>query len=298
MSGALWAALAGIGFGLFQAYNRKAGHALGDAYRSTFILLLVSTLILAGASVFTEDFSLLLAAPPNVYLNFGMAGFIHFFLGWTFISISQERIGAARTGALVGTTPLFAAVVGFVFFDELLSLPTLLGMAGVIAGAYFVSMDQKNGQESQQRRPLVWRDSIFAMGTAVCFAASAIFIRAGLEDLPSPLLGVTVGMVISTAAYGLALVVRRSQTAGRPLWQIALLYQVIAGIFVGLSTWMRWIALDLAPVGVVLALGRLNIPTVLITAPLLVGRKMEHVTPRIWVGACLIIFGSLIIIYF
>jgi len=73
---------------------------------------------------------------------------------------------------------------------------------------------------------------------------------------------------------------------------------VIAGIFVGLSTWMRWIALDLAPVGVVLALGRLNIPTVLITAPLLVGRKMEHVTPRIWVGACLIIFGSLIIIYF
>ena len=40
---------------------------------------------------------------------FGLAGFIHFFVGWTLLSISQKRIGAARTSAIMGVTPFFAS---------------------------------------------------------------------------------------------------------------------------------------------------------------------------------------------
>jgi len=42
MIGALWAALAGVGFGFFQVFNRKAMGALGNAFKSTFVLLFVS----------------------------------------------------------------------------------------------------------------------------------------------------------------------------------------------------------------------------------------------------------------
>jgi uncharacterized membrane protein len=51
----------------------------------------------------------------------------------------------------------------------------------------------------------------------------------------------------------------------------------------------------MAPVAVVLALGRLNVPVVLLLSPLLVGRKQERVTARIWLGAGLIVAGSLIL---
>ncbi len=142
---------------------------------------------------------------------------------------------------------------------------------------------------------VTWRNSLFGIGTAVCFAVSAIFIRSGLEGLPSPLLGVTVGMVITAISYGVLLLFRRGQIQQGPIPLDALLFQVAAGAAVGLSTWARWIALTMAPVAVVMTLGRLNVPVVLLLAPLLVGRKAERVTLRVWLGAGLIVAGAVLL---
>jgi uncharacterized membrane protein len=142
---------------------------------------------------------------------------------------------------------------------------------------------------------VTWRNSLFGIGTAICFAVSAIFIRNGLDGLPSPLLGVTVGMISSTLAYGLVLLFRRTRIRQGPIPQGELVVQILAGATVGLSTWARWIALDLAPVAVVMALGRLNVPVVILLAPLLVGRKAERVTARVWLGAALIVAGAVLL---
>jgi drug/metabolite transporter (DMT)-like permease len=134
----LWAIVAGLGFGIFQSFNRRAGRSI-DSYLSTFMLLVVSSIVLVVVSLLTEDLSPLREAPLMAYVNFGLAGFVHFFLGWTFLTLSQKLVGAARTGALIGTTPLFAFVVGLLFFGEVLSLPVIIGVVLVIAGAYLVS---------------------------------------------------------------------------------------------------------------------------------------------------------------
>ena len=138
MTGVLWAALAGIGFGLFQSFNRRAGRGI-DVYWSTFILIFVSAVILAAISIFTEDLSLLRSAPPAAYINFGLAGLIHFFVGWTLLTLSQRLVGASRTSALLGTTPLFGVIIGILFFNEFLSLPVIFGIALVVVGVYLVS---------------------------------------------------------------------------------------------------------------------------------------------------------------
>jgi uncharacterized membrane protein len=96
--------------------------------------------------------------------------------------------------------------------------------------------------------------------------------------------------------YGLAFaVVGRDlglTTAGRE----ALVIKLVAGILVGLSTWARWAALDSAAVAVVLTLNLLSVPVVLIGAPLVSGRHVEHVTARVWLGAALVVGGSLLLI--
>jgi drug/metabolite transporter (DMT)-like permease len=138
VTGILWAIVSGIAFGVFQSFNRKAGRSI-DSYLSTFMLLAVSAVVLLVVSVLTEDLSLLKDVPLMAYVNFGLAGFVHFFLGWTFLIVSQKLVGAARTGALIGTTPLFAFAVGLVFFGEVLSLPVVIGIALLIAGVYLVS---------------------------------------------------------------------------------------------------------------------------------------------------------------
>jgi drug/metabolite transporter (DMT)-like permease len=138
VTGVLWAVVAGLGFGVFQSFNRRAGRSI-DSYLSTFMLLIVSSIVLAIVSLLTEDLSLLKEAPLMAYVDFGLAGFVHFFLGWTFLTLSQKLVGAARTGALIGTTPLFAFAVGLVFFGEALSLPVIIGVMLVMSGVYLVS---------------------------------------------------------------------------------------------------------------------------------------------------------------
>jgi len=293
LAGALYAALAGVGFGVFQAFNRKARTGF-SIYWATFILVFVSAVLLPIGSLLTEDLNMLAQAPASVYVNFGLGGLIHFFLGWTLLTISQNRVGAARTGALVGATPLFATLVAALAFDEILSLPVLAGVFTIVAGVYFVSVSGKN--EANPVR-FSWRDSIFGLGVAVCFSISPIFIRGGLDEMDSPLLGVTIGMVLSAIAYAIILLRRRERLNLSQVPRESLFYQLAAGLFVGASTWIRYLALTMAPVAVVLALGRVNVPVVIILSIFLVGQKEERVTNRVWLGATLVVAGSLMLIF-
>ena len=159
---------------------------------------------------------------------------------------------------------------------------------------------KKNDATAQKNEPTghyTWRDMRYGLGMALCFAGSAIPIRWGLEGLPSPLLGVTIGMMVCLAAYAIVLLFQRRNTPPVRIPRKILFLQILAGALVGLSTWARWIALDLAPLAVVIALGRLSVPIVLLLAPFLIGQKLERVTLRLWFGAGLIIAGSLLLTF-
>jgi uncharacterized membrane protein len=153
-------------------------------------------------------------------------------------------------------------------------------------------------KEAREVSTAGWRSALYGLGTALAFSISPIFIRHGLQDLPSPLLGVTVGMIASTLAYGLILLFRRDGSRGEPIPRRAMGLQVAAGVMVGLSTWARWVALDLAPVGVVLALGRMSVPVVILLSPILIGGHLERVTLKVWLGAALIVAGSLVLAFY
>ena len=143
-----------------------------------------------------------------------------------------------------------------------------------------------------------WQKSLAGLGTALSFAIAAVFIRGGLEELSSPLLGVTIGMIVTTIAYAVLLIFQRRPIRLASLSRDAVIFQLLAAVFVALATWARWIALSMAPVAVVLTLGRLNVPVVILLSPFLVGRHLERVTVRVWVGSALIIIGSLILNFY
>jgi drug/metabolite transporter, DME family len=282
----VWAAVAGIGFGLFQSVNRAALRGM-DAYASTFLQLLVSAVILAAAALAGGDPWRLAAAPASAWLSFAAAGLVHFSVGWTLLNLSQQRLGAARTSPLLAATPLFGVLVAALTLHEVPSAPELAGVALIVGGVYLVELGRAGGALA------AWTASLFGLGTALCWAVSPILIRHGLRELPSPLLGVTVGVVAATLAYGVALPLggRRRLRATRE----ALAWKLAAGVLVGVSTWTRWSAVALVPVAVVLALGLLSVPTVLAAAPLLAGRRAEPVTVTVVAGSVLVVAGALLI---
>jgi drug/metabolite transporter (DMT)-like permease len=291
VTGPLLAAGAGLGFGVFQTLNRRAVQGISDAYVATFLQLVVALVVLVGASLATEDPATLRAATTTSIVWFALAGVVHFLLGWTLLNKSQMRIGAARTSPLISTNPVFGTLIAAVAIRELPRLLAWVGIAVVTSGAIVVSLSRA----AAEGWGVQWRDSIWGLGTSLAWAISPIFIKQGLKGLDSPLLGVTLGMVVAVGAYGLALALRRRHRAGPIRWD-ALSFKLAAGVFVALSTWARWLSLDYSAVGVVLALGLLSVPVVLLLSPALMGRHVEQVGAPIWLGAALVVAGSLVLV--
>jgi len=297
MTGALWALAAGAGFGFFQSLNRQAVRGM-DVYVATFVQLVVSSIVLVAVSLATEDVTLLLHAPGFAIFNFAAAGFFHFLIGWTFLNASQKKIGASRTSPLIGTNPLFAAMIAAITLGEIPSWLEVMGIAVIVIGAYLVSTESVDSVEVKnnvQSFSAILGAAWLGLSAAFFWAVSPVFIRFGLQGLPSPLLGVTVGVTASALAYAIVLLWQRERWLGQPITHEAWAYKLIAGVLVGLSTWMRWVALDLAPIAVVLALMMISTPLVILLSPLISGKHLERVTARLLTGTGLILGGALLL---
>lgn len=291
MTGPVLAAAAGLGFGVFQTLNRRAVGGT-DLFLSTFVQLLLALGVLAIATATTEDLGALGEATALSIAWFGLAGLVHFTLGWTFLNWSQMRIGAARSSPILSTNPVFGAALAALTLRE---FPRALGWLGiflVVGGALAVSLERV----SEVGWGVGWRDALPGLGAASAWAVSPILVKEGLEGLASPLLGLTLGMVVAVAAYGLVLPFRpRSEGVGLGS-RTAVGFKLAGGLFVGLSVWARWVSLDYASVALVLSLGLLSVPVVLALSPVVMGRHVERVTFAVWGGAALVVGGSLLLV--
>ena len=178
MGGAAWALFAGVSFGIFQAVNRRANQLI-DPYRTTFGLLLVAVVGLSIISVATQDLTLIPSAPMYAFVAFGAAGVIHFFFGWTFLSLSQQRIGAANTGVVTAATPLIGSLLAALVLDEALGAIALAAIFLVSVGVILIA--RRTGGSGQQLT-FPW----FALAASLSWGTSPLFIRWGLEGLSSP----------------------------------------------------------------------------------------------------------------
>jgi drug/metabolite transporter (DMT)-like permease len=171
---------------------------------------------------------------------------------------------------LIGTNPVFATILAALTLGEFPTLLELAGVAVIVAGAYMVSSENPDGGDgvsTPRNVAAILQTSWLGLSAAFFWAISPIFIRLGLKDFPSPLLGVTIGVTASTLAYGIIIFWQRKNWMRVPITGEAWVYKLSAGVLVGLSTWMRWLALDYAAtVAVVAALSMISALTVIVLA--------------------------------
>lgn len=290
MSGVWWAVTAGILFGLSQAVNRRANQTAG-AIQVTFALLLTGTVALGGTALVSQDLGALERVSATALLWAAAAGIIHFFFGWTFLVMSQQRIGASQTGVVIAATPLVGSLLAAAIIDEALPPVTVAGVLLVTAGVALLSARRE--ADSRQRSGVPW----FALATAASWGLSPLFIRRAVAGLPVPLLAVTAGMASATAAYAAMLAV------GRRVRRVALLpapaalgWTAIAGVLVAAAIAAQWTAYGLAPIAIAISLMQLSTPVVVFVAPLVAGGELERITPALVVGLLLVVGGSSLVV--
>jgi drug/metabolite transporter (DMT)-like permease len=298
--GIMWALLSALGFALFQTANRRAGLGI-DVLFGTFLLILISALVLTGVALAVEGLTPLRQFSLFPLAIFSLAGLFHYAFGWTLLGLSQRELGAARAGALVGISPLFAVAIAWITLGEHLPSLALLGVAAIVAGVYLVSTDSRLKEflimglriSTQVSTSHLSRGIWWGLGAAVCWAIDPVFVRWGLRAFPFPLWGAALSLLACVGIYGGLLRIRRPARSSSPH---ALGWQILAALLVALATWLKWLALQQVSVGIVLALGRLSVPLVVLLSPLIVGRSIERLTLRLGIGAGLITLGTFLLI--
>ena len=315
MSGVAPALVAAVGFAVFQLTTTRA---LGrvEVVRGTATLFAVAASVLVVVAGLTGELAVLVDAPARAIAWFAAAGLVHFLVGWTFLGTSQVAMGAARTGIVTASVPLFGALVAVVALGERLGGLQWVALAVVVAGVALVALARRSGEgvrgrdgaASVSQRSRRRGGGVAALATAACWSLSPVLIRRGLAIVPSPVIGASVGMGASALVAGARVLartvrVRRGGVRGpgaRPVgaWRSALPLLTLAGTVVAMAIWLQWSAFEVAPVAVVLAL--LQLTPLLVVLVSVVGGTERYVglrgAGRLWGGTLATIVGSLVLV--
>lgn len=285
-AGVLWALVAAIGFGFIQVSNRKANQVI-DAYRSSFGLLLTVEVLLLIRAAIVGDFHLIFSAPTAAVALFATATFFHFIGGWTMMGLSQQRIGVARTGALVSASPLVGTIWAALFLSEPFTLPIVAGVVLTVTGVALISLSSASS--------FAWTQPWYGLTVAVIWGTSPLLIRLGLERFDHAVIGLTIGLGLSLVVYVVMLTAggawRRSPVPAR-----AVRWMMFGGTAGAIAVSAQWLSWDLTTIAIAITVQQFSILFLVALAALMFKEPFERMNPRFFVGAAAMLAGSIVVV--
>lgn len=289
---ALGAALASAS----QSLLVRIGTGRGRATDAVLVVMLVNVIVLGPlvAVVYYPDYGLTRVS----WLSFVAAGLLGTLLGRAFMYTSISRIGASRTAPIISSQALIATILGVALLGESLlpvhALAIVLIVIGVAGIAWETGHENPDGLT---RRELVVGLSI-PLGAALAFGMEPIFASFGFaEGTPAP-----VGLVVKTVAalFGFTLYLRWHDalpTTG-VLRSSNTRWFLLAGVGNTLFLLGYYVALEMAPVNVVVPLIITNTLFVLLLSAAFMPQRLENVTWRLATAALVVVVGVLVITLF
>jgi drug/metabolite transporter (DMT)-like permease len=283
-----WALVSALGFGFTQIMNRKS-NLLTDAFRTAFGLLCFVEVVLIGRLFVSGDYRLLADAPIKSLAFFAGSASIHYGLGWTLLALSQQKIGVARTGALVSAAPIVGVLLAVPILGESLSWLTFVGVLASVAGVTLISLSRAPGGG-------VWTRPWLALMVASLWGTSPMLIRKGLEGLDEPILGLTVGL-------GAALILHAIGLTAAGMWQWHTIpretykWMMLGGLTGAIGIGAQWVSFGLTTIAIAITVQQLATLVIVALAPVIFDAKFEKLTPPLIFGTLAMLGGSAIVVW-
>jgi uncharacterized membrane protein len=250
----------------------------------TFVSLLLQTTILFIVALAVTGIP---EIPAFIFAIFVIAGVLQAVVRQlTYIGI--EKIGAARSGPIRASVPLWSATLAIVFLGERMTTVIALGTLLVFAGIVLISWRADEG--IKDFRPwYVIAPLLAAMLGGVVYPLRRYALRYSDEPI---YFGAIVGVVglLCTSLY-----IAVPATKERLVWhRQSIGYFIAAGGFESLGLLLLLYALTYGPVIVVTPLTA-TLPLWVVLGSKLFLHDLEKITPRIIAGSALVVAGTIAI---
>ena len=262
----------------------KRGMRYSTPITITFVSLLLQTAVLFTVVL---AFTGIPSTPTFVFLLFVIAGVLQAVVRQlTYIGI--EKLGAARSGPIRASVPLWSAALAIGFLGERMTPPVAAGTLLVVAGIILISWRADKGVKDF--RPWYILAPLLA---AILGGVVYPLRRYALQVADEPIyFGAVVGIV---GLFCTSLYLASPLTKEKLVWdRRSLGYFIGGGAFESLGLLLVFYALTYGPVIVVTPLTA-TLPLWVVLGSKLLLRDMEKITPRTVAGAALVVAGTIAI---
>ena len=297
MLGALLALASAATFGLNNAALRRGVLTGGVLQAMAITVPLGVPLFLLVNVTFGSLDSLARFSPPS-YVWLALAGVIHFVIGRYGNYRATRALGATLSSPMHQLSLPIALTLALVFLDEVLTPLRLVGFVLVMIGPLVAVRgqgDKKKGNKNKDFHPQVGEGIFWGAVSAVAYGSSPLFIVKGLGPSGSLLDSLAAGLVSYTAAaivVTLAVAIAGGFAIMRNLDRTARNWFALSGVFVFVSQMLRYMALAVAPVTVVVPIQRLSIVFRVIFS-WLINRDHEVLSGKVLTGIAISLVGGL-----
>ena len=288
--------LAIMGFGSATVFARLAMPRVGPVpvvFTSLFFSFAASAIL---AAVFVpSDFATL---PPIVLAWCVMLGAFNFLGGRNLSYLAVGRIGAARAGAIVGTSAVFASILAITITGERPHWVVLLGTVVVVSGlatALGKNIVETAGGQSGTRRAAML-GYLLAFGAACCYGTTNVVVKQLIIDYTSPLVVATISLffgILLVAPVALRQSVNSLPEVRRS--PMVLVYAGLSGLAAATGVNCTYFALQRADVVVVSPIVSANPLFTLLLAALFLSRQ-ENVNRWLVAGIILTAAGVALVV--
>lgn len=288
--GALMALGAAVSWALAALVSHRPASELGSVHFNR--VRMIAALVIMTALLVITGRPLNIAS--EMWLPIILSGLIGVVFGDFFLFATMRRLGPRRTNILFATNAIFAALLGWLFLGETISVYTgltiLLGFAGVVLAVVYGKRKDLLHQWEAVMPPL-WLGIVLGLMAAICQALGVLIIRpvmaAGADPVATTLARIFVGAVVFWATLPFDAAQR-----GKPLfprgWSMVCVW--LNGLFgLGVGAAMLLQALETTPVAKVTILSS---TTPVLMLPVIWARTRRIPAAGAWAGAILVVLST------
>jgi drug/metabolite transporter (DMT)-like permease len=270
----------------FEAAGRRIGSVSVNILRLPVALLFLGTYatISRGQPVPTD-------ATPEAWSWLAASGLVGFVIGDLFLFRAFVVIGPRLSSLIMSSSPIWAALISWIFLGEELKWVYWLGMALTVGGIAWAVLERAPEQETDFARKASPGGVLLAIGGAWGQAAGLVLAKHGMGDY-HPVAATQIRVLAALAGFIIFV------TAIRYWWQVRAALRDVRGLlqtgmgaffgpFAGVS--LSLLAVQKTEVGVA---ATLMATTPLLIIPLVVFIYRERVGPGGVAGAVLAVVGA------